>query len=750
VRVAAVVALTLLALLGLLEGGVPGSGWLFAAAHGFLGLAFVLLFLATAYTALRQVRREHARDTAQLEQTQQSLQLAHDELQRIARFRQQVFANITHELKTPLALILTPMEMLLDGEMGEVPPQVRRSLQTMFRNGLRLLKMIGDILDLTQLAESSIKLKVAEYDLVPYLRNLVDQVQPLTRRKQLGLSFSAGDESCPTWCDLEQLERVFVNLLSNAVKFTPPGGHIQVRLRVDGPVAVVRVEDDGPGLRRDEAEHVFERFFQADVGPARRQGGVGIGLALARELALLHGGDLAVDTTVERGAAFELRLPRDHDHFDPGILSRDSIDPEATQDKLAADFTREDLSGRFTVRDDYRMLDITDASERRLVERDEDEDHHVHTVLVVEDNPDIVRMVHAALRHEFRIMTAADGEAGLAMTRQHLPDLVLTDLMMPRMDGLELTRGLRAGEATRHIPVVMLTARSAIEDRMEGLRTGVNAYLAKPFAPRELRTTIDNQLRSAAATADLLLSRRMDSLEIVAGGLAHEINNPLSYIKNAVAIIRTSTEEILALGQAAAERELTDEETARLTTLRARQERMMSSAETGIRRIADTVDLMRRYSREGFTRTPQLYDAFRAVEEVIAVIAPAHGAAVRVDTGFRGNGTISCVPEELNQVLTNLVENAIQAAGDGGGTVQVRGRRDDDDVIFEIQDDGPGMAPDVQDRIFTPFFTTKDPGGGMGLGLTITRRVIKSHGGTIEVTSREGHGTTFKITLPAS
>jgi signal transduction histidine kinase len=240
----------------------------------------------------------------------------------------------------------------------------------------------------------------------------------------------------------------------------------------------------------------------------------------------------------------------------------------------------------------------------------------------------------------------------------------------------------------------------------------------------------------------------MDSLERVASGLAHEINNPLNYIKNAVDVIRVDSTKIIDLVKATAGRQVTTEEAERLKKLDARVHKMFETAEAGVRRISGTVDLMRKYSREGYTRTILPHDVFTAARQVVDIVLPATGREVTVETSFEGDGTVDCVPEELNQVLSNLVQNAIEAVADGTGRVVVTGRAKDGEVVLSVKDNGPGIPPEVRDRIFTPFFTTKGPGKGMGLGLTITWRVVKAIGGEIDVASQPGQGTEFVVRLP--
>lgn len=679
------------------------------------------------------------------------LEEAHQQLKALDRFKSQVFANVTHELKTPLNMILSPLELFQQGHLGPVSEEQKATFASMFRSGMKLLKLIGDILDLSKLEESRIRLNIAEHDLVMYLRGLLAQVQPLTQRKRIALDFESNVETATIWCDLERIERVFVNLLSNAAKFTPEEGRIRVVLRDEGPSVLVSVVDSGPGFPADQATKVFERFFQVDMGATRKYGGTGIGLALAKELVELHGGRIWAVSDVGQGATFHVRLFKDRAHFNPDALERRSQKRDVPDGRRAEDRGIVDWTQSLAARDDYRLLDIAEATERRVVERDADEARRAWTVLVVEDTPDVVRVVHLSLRQHFRVMAAENGVKGLEIALREVPDLIITDLMMPEMDGLELTRRLRADPRTRHIPIIMLTARGDLEDRLLGIETGVNQYLTKPFSPRELVTSVHALLEIEESHADMLLRQRMDSLEQVAAGLAHEINNPLNYIKNALALMKTDAAEVMRIVERVAGREPTPEERERLAKLRDRMVKMGDTAEAGVRRIARTVELMRSYSREGYARVTRPYDVFAAAREVIEMVLPATGRAVRVETNFDGEGIVECIPEEMNQVLTNLIQNAIEAvAEDGTGRIWVEGRHEDSRVVITVRDNGPGIPPDIRERIFTPFFTTKGPGKGMGMGLTITWRVVRALGGTIKVDSRPGEGAEFTLALPAA
>ncbi len=687
-------------------------------------------------------RSQHEQIAGQLviERTTKHLEQAHSQLQELDRVKSEFFANITHELKTPLTMMLAPIELLIDGQLGAISEAQRSTLASIERSGIKLRRLIGDLLDLSRLEESKLRLRVHRYDLVEYLRGLVAQAEPLTQRKSLALELSSNVESSGVYCDLERIERVMVNLLSNATKFTPAHGKITIRLTDDGERALIEVIDTGIGFPPGMAEQIFRRFFQVDSGSTRRYGGTGIGLALAKELVELHGGRIWAEGSPGHGAKLSVVLPKDREHFATEVLDRrgprvDLLAGSRASDHGVAEWHTDD-------HERFRLLEIDQATEQRIVERDADEEQRAHSVLVVEDTADVIRVIRLALHHDFRILAAPDGKKGLELARRHRPTLIVTDLMMPELDGLGLTRELRADPLTQHIPVVMLTARGDLSDRVEGLKTGVNAYLSKPFSSKELIAIVRSQLKIQETSAEVLMEQKLDSLQTVAGGLAHEIKNPLNYVQGALAALESDVSRLL---DPAATREPPFDR-ARVAE---RTSKMFATARSGVQRIGATVDLMLRYSREGFTRTTQPYDVFAAVRDVVAVLLPTAGFELRHELELVGDGTLFCVPEELNQVITNLIENALQALPtDGSGELSIRGHATEANLVLTVRDNGRGIEPEHLPQLFTPFFTTKDKHGGSGLGLAIARRVVTALRGTIQVQSQTGAGAVFTVRLP--
>lgn len=685
--------------------------------------------------------REQVASQFMLEGTRKHLEVANDELKKLDRFKSEFFANITHELKTPLTMVLTSLELLLEGELGSISEAQRSTFQSMQRSGAKLLRLIGDLLDLSRIEESRVRLRVAEHDLASYLRELTTETQLLVQRKGVRLTFESEHESAPVFCDLERLERVFINLLSNATKFTDAGGEVTIRLARTERVTEVQVRDTGVGFPAELSERVFSRFFQTDMGKKRRYGGTGIGLSLAKDLVELHGGEIWAESEPGKGAVFTVRLQNDREHFKPDVVDRRAAQTAQRDGKRAADRGIGDW--RVGAEAKFRLLEIDEVTEQRVVERDPDELRRSHTVLVVEDTPDVIRMIRLTLHHDFRVLAATNGAMGLELARKHRPSIIVTDLMMPVMDGLELTAQLRADPQLCHVPIVMLTARSEVESRVTGLQAGVDAYLGKPFSTRELTQTVRSLMRTQERTAGLVLTQKMDSIEAIAGGLAHEIGNPLNYVKNALAMVRRDTELLLAAQRASPTDEGPDTE-----AVARRTKKLFDVAESGVRRIAATVELMMRYSRNGYSRSEQPHDVFGAAREALEVLLPTFGKQLDVKTRFDGEPWVVCVPEELNQLVSNLIQNAAEAAPAEGGELELSGWNEGGDLCLSVRDNGAGISPENVSKVFNAFFTTKEAGAGMGMGLTIVQRVARSLGGSVAVQSEPGVGSLFTLRVP--
>ncbi len=680
-----------------------------------------------------------------LQRTKHSLESAYQALKEHDRLKSQFFSNVTHELRTPLTMILAPLESLLNGELAHLTPRQRTHLAPIHANGIKLLKLINDLLDLAKLEERYMRLRLVRTDLRELLTEISSYARPLAARKDISLRLELRSSLPNLFVDLDKIERAVVNVLSNALKFTDPGGHVTLELDSDEDGVTISVTDDGPGILPGQESAIFERFRQADGAVTRRHGGTGIGLSLAKEIVELHGGRISVTSRYGEGSTFRIHLRPGRDHFEERVIDRRQTEGVRTAPRRGEDREPKEWTQQLQERSEYRFLDLEHATERRLGERGPSA-AKATSILVVEDNADLLRFISVQLAEDHAVFVAPDGKKGLELALRAQPDLIITDYMMPEVDGLTLIGELKDDPRTRDIPIVMLSAKCHVEDRVRARGAGADVYLGKPFSPTELRSAIDQLLQRRSREAAMVLREQVRSLEVISAGLAHEIHNPLSSIKTAVFVIGEQIDQLTARLQRGEDASLDQ----KVQEVVARAQRMRAVAEKGIERIQRIVELVRNYAREGYPAeriAVRLDDAVSGLASLIA--APVdHEVSVRLELGAP-DVMVDCIPAELEQVIRNLWQNAMDAVT-AGGEVVVRTRRDGDFAHFEVQDDGPGIAREHLGRIFTPFFTTKDPGRGMGLGLAISHQVVTSMGGEISVKSTPGQGSLFRVTVPIS
>jgi signal transduction histidine kinase/ligand-binding sensor domain-containing protein/DNA-binding response OmpR family regulator len=430
--------------------------------------AISVAFAGVRLWGVRQQSRQRALERLVEERTATIADQA-ERLRELDHLKTQFFANVSHELRTPLTLTLGPLRDSLDGRFGPLREELAGQVRLALQNAERLLGLVDQLLDIARLDAGRLKLRPRRGDLAELVRHRVEAFLPLAERREVDLSLEAPPEPVEADFDEAQLEKVFDNLLVNALKFTPRGGRVRVALDApagDAEEVEVSVEDDGPGIPADQLERVFERFYQGGRGESGP--GAGIGLALARQLAELHQGSIAVASEPGHGTRFTVRLKRRL-----GIAGGETEEPPPAAPQTGTP----DL-------DDTRAAAEPAPSQDRT------------TVLVVDDNADIRAYVRRHLEPDYRVIEAGDGIQGLKRARSFLPDLVISDVMMPGLDGNALFRSLREDPELDLVPVILLTAKASAENRIQGLRDGVEDYLVKPFDPRELKARVDNLLAS--------------------------------------------------------------------------------------------------------------------------------------------------------------------------------------------------------------------------------------------------------------
>jgi len=452
--------------------------------------AFWVLLLAVTSGALlvlvhyreRHLRRRDALMTRAVEERTAKLAAAlatverqADQLRSLDEAKSRFFANVSHEFRTPLSLIIGPVDDLREGRYGELSASVRRRLDNVQSGARRLLQLVEQLLDVARLESGTLHLNADVHDLVPQLRRLAESFASLASRKGIDFRLSCPVGGLRVRHDPDQMEKAIGNLMSNALKFTPTGGHVELRVTSDtaNGQAILEVRDSGVGIAPEHHARVFERFFQVDDSSRRAHEGTGIGLALVRELVELHGGTVELASALGQGSVFTVRLPLADGGSSHG--EREGGELQVTIGRPTAEMAIES-SARVAVTDTV-MPNMT-------------------TVLIVEDNADLLEFLRDHLAERFRVLVAENGVRGLAMARSFVPDLIISDVMMPEMDGQSLCKAVKSDAEIDFIPVILLTAKASRDSRLAGLEGGADDYLTKPVDLSELRIRADNLIAS--------------------------------------------------------------------------------------------------------------------------------------------------------------------------------------------------------------------------------------------------------------
>jgi signal transduction histidine kinase/DNA-binding NarL/FixJ family response regulator len=808
--------------------------------RGFLALVAGQISASIANAAAYEEERRRAEALAELD-----------------RAKTTFFSNVSHEFRTPLTLMLGPLEDLLAQPAAQESNETRGELEVIHRNGLRLLKLVNALLDFSRIEAGRVDARYEAVDLASYTAELASVFRSAMEKAGLRYSVRGDAASQPTYVDREMWEKVVLNLLSNALKFTLRG-QVDVEVRTSLDHAELIVSDTGSGIPESELPRVFDRFHRVEGARGRTHEGTGIGLALVDELVRLHGGTVRVESRVGEGTKFTVRIPQGNSH-----LPAEKIVHGRALRAISAEtspYVQEAL--RWLPDNGNNALTSTepDSGNEDLTSLFNDDSVEEQTssgrILLVDDNLDMREYVQRLLARNYTVIPARDGQEALELARANPPDLVLTDVMMPRMDGFQLLKALREDPRTQTLPVIMLSARAGEESRVEGMEAGADDYLVKPFTARELMARVgahlsmkhireelrqreqkeqrraetaeaqyqrilesisegflfvdtdwiirhcngvyagfarctpqdligaklwekfpetadtkfetiyrDAMLNQTEAeiedyyepldawfhvhlypTADglamfvadvtaqrrqrqaLLVSEKLAAAGRLASTVAHEINNPLESVVNLLYL-------------------------ARRATVQEQREQYLDYAEREINRVSHIARQTLGFYREttNLTRIP----VAAVVETLLQVYqGKLKSKNIAVDTVIQPDLQITARTGELNQVLSNLITNAIDASAAGGHLTIVAKSIPAENAVSAVQirvtDNGTGIKPEDLSRVFEPFFTTKKD-VGTGLGLWVVKQIVEGSKGTVQIessTDGENRGTTVVLVLP--
>ncbi|MBT8302175.1 MAG: response regulator, partial [Maribacter sp.] len=392
-----------------------------------------------------------------------------EQLEQLNESKTRLYSNITHEFRTPLTVILGMAETLKTNVLNKRFEGAEKSLEMIRRNGKNLLQLVNELLDLAKVESGSMELNLVQTDVIPFVKYLSESFHSLAEAKKINLTVYSEIDALEMDIDVNKMASIISNLLSNAIKFTAANGKIIVHLNKtktkDNELFSIKVQDNGMGLAEDDIAHLFDRFYQVDNEMSSKQEGTGIGLSLAKEFVELMNGTITVESALGKGSTFTVQIP----------VTNNAV---------------KTVDAKITVEPPFKKIVPNTKTESSIF----DEASTLPLALIIEDNEDVAHYLKTCLKGKYQTLHAINGDKGIEMAYEKIPDIIISDVMMPGKDGFEVCAILKADERTDHIPIILLTAKVAAEDRLTGLSHGADAYLAKPFNEKELFIRLDQLL----------------------------------------------------------------------------------------------------------------------------------------------------------------------------------------------------------------------------------------------------------------
>ena len=681
-------------------------------------------------------------------------------LAEIDRAKTAFFSNVSHEFRTPLTLMLGPLEELRTSV--DLTPAMKEQVETAHRNSLRLLRLVNTLLNFSRIEAGRVDAVYEPTDLGTYTTELASAFRAATDRAGLKLTVDCPGLAEPVYVDRGMWEKIVLNLVSNAFKFTLEG-EIEVNLRSLAGAVELRVRDTGVGIPEEEMPRLFERFHRGEKTRSRTHEGSGIGLALVQELVKLHGGSVRAESRLGQGTVFTVTVPKGRNHLpQERIGTREA--GEAPLGPVA--FVEEAL--RWLPEDGAEQAQVkpVESPDELLPVASADEGHEGQPplVLVADDNADMRQYLARLLRKQYRVQVAADGAAALAKALEQPPDLVLTDVMMPHLDGLELVRRLRADPGLKTVPIILLSARAGEESQAEGLEQGADDYLTKPFSAQELKARVAAHLKMACLRkeAKAVLVRSNDELERLVRERTAKLTEMAAELQQiSYAMVHDMRAPLRAMiGFAGALQDICAQG-ASPEDLQGHCRRIIMGASRLDRLITDALSYTKSVLAEAPCKRVELATLMREMLESYPNLW-AEKAEIRIE------GELPAVMGEeslLVQVFSNLLGNAVKFVNPGVRPsvrvwAEITGPQTEKPesnagapesrryARIWVEDNGIGISRNAQPRLFGLFQKLDRTHEGTGIGLAIVRKVTERMGGKVGAESEVGKGSRFWVQLP--